>query len=72
MFPGDWEKIEREFEVRDSQGRVVYGNKKLACAPIGSFLGCEFELSPENPRMGLLLKQGSYGLMTYRSQWFAV
>ena len=69
MLPQDWEKVEKTFMVTDSSGTVVYENDQLECSNVNQFRTCKFYLSPENPRMGLLMAPGSYGLMTYSASW---
>ena len=67
MLPGDWDKIDREYELQVAG--VAYHNEKGSCSMVGPYKTCKFYLSPENPRMGLMMGEGAYGLLTYVAQW---
>ena len=69
MLPADWDRIEKSFYVKDNGGKVMYENHMTECNNENNFRTCKFYLSPSNPRMGLLMDKGSYGLMTYAAQW---
>ena len=69
MSPADWDAVERTLEVHDEQGNVVFANNLEECQMINGMKACTFYLSIDNPRVGLLLEPGAYGLMTYSSQW---
>lgn len=69
MLPADWDKVEKEYWVRDTNGVTVYGNEQTECTNVNMFRTCTYYLSPENPRSGLLMEPGSYGLMTYAASW---
>jgi len=44
---------------------TVYANDQQECTNVNMFKTCRYFLSPDNPRIGLLMQPGSYGLMTY-------
>jgi hypothetical protein len=69
MLPADWDRIEKKFYVMDVEGNIMYENNMLECNDVNSFRTCQYYLSPANPRMGLLMEAGSYGLMTYSARW---
>lgn len=67
MLPADWGMIEKEFVVTDARGQITNQNQRMECADSNQFRTCRYYLAPNNPRMGLMMKQGSYGLMTYNA-----
>ena len=69
MLPVDWDKVERTFKIANGEGELVSSVDELECTNVNSFRTCNFYLSPANPRMGLLMEPGSYGLMTYSARW---
>jgi len=71
MMPEDWNRVAREYHVLDEKGNVLFENSLVKCSLLGQYKTCRFHLSPENPRIGLMMKPGAYGLMTYVAQWTA-
>lgn len=69
MMPDDWSKIDREYRVKDETGAVLFENKMESCANVGPYKTCRYHLSAENPRIGLMMAKGAYGLMTYVAKW---
>jgi len=35
----------------------------------GAFTTCRFYLAPDNARLGILMKEGALGLLTYSAKW---
>lgn len=69
MLPQDWEKIEYNYQQMDSAGNQMFGNEQISCGSYGPYGTCSYNLSSDNPRLGLLMAPGSYGLMTYAARW---
>lgn len=55
MMPADWDKIDKEYRVKDETGAVLFENRMESCANVGPYKTCRFHLSPENPRIGLMM-----------------
>ena len=65
-------RIEHQFKVTDGYGNEVAGNKLMQCQRLSSVLSkCMYYMAPDNPRMGLMLGPGSYGLKFYTTNWIA-
>lgn len=63
-------KIAAEFEAKDQFGKVVAANDLLQCQRLSSVLSkCKYYMAPENPRMGIMLASGAYGLKFYTTNW---
>ena len=64
--------VDKTYKETDETGKVLFENELIGCSNVSWFRTCRFLLRPENPRMGLLMKKGAYGLMTYSARWAAV
>lgn len=64
-------KLAREFKVSDDQtNSVVMANEQVSCKALNAYYtACEYYLSPENQRFGLLMTKGARGLLTYQARW---
>lgn len=63
-------RIAAEYEKKDENGNVIFGNELLQCQRLSSVLSkCKYYMSPENPRMGIMLDAGAYGLKFYTTNW---
>ena len=61
---------ESEFKMTDGLGTVTAGNKLTQCQRLSRVLSkCMYYMAPDNPRMGIMLGPGSYGLKFYTTNW---
>lgn len=67
----DVDRIEREFKIIDAdKDDKVLANERIGeCVTNASYATCRYLLRPDNARMGLLLGEGSLGMLTYAANW---
>ena len=65
------ERVQREFKVVDEDtGDVVMQNDRRQCKALnGTYTACQYYISPENQRFGLMMSYPSRGVLTYQASW---